>query len=86
MGFIVQTLSSVEGTPLPYLFFSLPLSEQVLLEPTIEAFLAFLAIPEAIAIVIFVSYYFVLELVPFVLIILSLTLPSFYSPSNSYSM
>ena len=49
MGFIVQTLPSIEGVLSSHLSFLLPLLEQALLLPTVEAFSAFFAILVVIA-------------------------------------
>jgi len=51
MGFFEQTLPSIEDAPLLPLSSPLPLSEQALLLPAVEAFPAFFARLEAVAIV-----------------------------------
>jgi len=84
MGFIVQTLPSVESMPSLYLFSLLPLLELVLFEPAVEAFFAFLAKLEAVAIVAVVFLgCFALELVLYCLFILLVTpLLSCFSSSS----
>ena len=65
MGSFKETLPSVERLPLPYLSSLLLLSEQVLLEPTVEATPASLTKPRAMAIFALVPLAdLTLELVP----------------------
>ena len=54
MSYVGLTLLSVVGVPFPHLFSLLPPLEQVLLEPTAEIFLVFLATFEVIAPVVLV--------------------------------
>ena len=82
---IVQTLPSDWDVPLLYLFSILLLSEQVLLEPTVERFLAFLAKLGAMAIAAMVSLYSsTLEWVSHCLFAPLASLLLSYFPSNSY--
>jgi len=83
MGCIELTLPSIEGVLLSHSSFLLPLSEQVLLVPAVEAFFAFLAIFETMAVVVVVPlYYFVLELIAPILVASSSFLLLSYFPSN----
>ena len=74
----MQTLFSVEGTLLLYLFFLLSLLEQTLLASAVKMHLVSLATLEAIVVVtVILFYYFILEpVVPSFFLFLS------YFPSN----